>query len=174
MAQWGRRCWSDVRHIIDTRGGSRNIAAAHCHMDPPSFWRLPTRLSNNGAECPLMAHSRHDLVHRTCPLSGVKRSLLGLAEQCLLLTQNGHRRSRQQLHAQAAAPDLQACGWLSCPIVGRVCVSSLPIKLRWVINTGQRPTCRSFLVAIQGSRGCRKDCRGRAQGRPADLAASAA
>jgi len=46
MAQWGRRCWSDVRHIIDTRGGSRNIAAAHCHMDPPSFWRLPTRLSN--------------------------------------------------------------------------------------------------------------------------------
>jgi len=46
MAQWGRRCLSDVRHIIDTRGGSRNIAAAHCHMDPPSFWRLPTRLSN--------------------------------------------------------------------------------------------------------------------------------
>jgi transposase len=30
------------------------------------------------------------------------------------------------------------------------------------------------MVAIQGSRGCRKDCRGRAQGRPADLAASAA
>src|SRR4029450_1880430 len=59
MAQWGRRCWSDVRHMIDTRGGSRNIAAAHCHMDPPSFWRLPTRLSNNGAECPLMAQSGH-------------------------------------------------------------------------------------------------------------------
>jgi hypothetical protein len=50
---------------------------------------------------------------------------------------------RQQLHAQAAAPDLQACGWLSCPIVGRLCVSSLPIKLRWAINTGQRPTYRT-------------------------------
>jgi hypothetical protein len=25
-------------------------------------------------ECPLLAQSRHEVVHRTCPLSGVKRT----------------------------------------------------------------------------------------------------
>jgi hypothetical protein len=29
----------------------------------------------HGYECPLLAQSRHELVHRTCPLLGVKRTL---------------------------------------------------------------------------------------------------
>ena len=29
-----------------------------------------------GAECPLLAQSGHELVHRTCPLSGVERTSL--------------------------------------------------------------------------------------------------
>jgi hypothetical protein len=53
--------------------------------------------------CPLLAQSRHELVHCTCPLSGVKRtmtvcgnplsrSLLGAKRHCAcpLMTQSGH------------------------------------------------------------------------------------
>ena len=35
------------------------------------------RLADHGlasSECPLLAHSGHELVHRTCPLLGVKRT----------------------------------------------------------------------------------------------------
>ena len=60
-----------------------------------------------GWQCPLMAQSRHEPLHRTCPLSGVKQTyrFAGirfrgrywgqsghgfLHRKCLLMTQNGH------------------------------------------------------------------------------------
>src|SRR5262249_2186715 len=39
--------------------------------------------------CPLLAHSRHALVHCKCPLSGVKRHGF-LRRKCPLMTQSGH------------------------------------------------------------------------------------
>jgi hypothetical protein len=52
-------------------------------MASPLAVRLPTAFLQGSADrefsnaslpgCPLLAQSRHGLVHRTCPLSGVKR-----------------------------------------------------------------------------------------------------
>src|SRR5215831_6404773 len=54
-------------------------------MDGPPLHRLlckRTRLLvcfwlSRFSECPLLAHSRHGLLHCTCPLSGVKRTWVG-------------------------------------------------------------------------------------------------
>ena len=40
----------------------------------------------NRAECPLLAHSGHELVHCTCPLFGGKADMTFLRRECLRLT----------------------------------------------------------------------------------------
>ena len=44
----------------------------------------------SAAECPLLALSGHPKLHRTCPLSGVKRTHDVLRCKCPLMTQSGH------------------------------------------------------------------------------------
>ena len=61
------------------------------HMAPAAAQsRWPPLMSFSGCRTlmPLLAQSRHELVHRTC-LRGVKRTCR-FALPCLLLTQSGH------------------------------------------------------------------------------------
>ena len=53
-------------------------------------------------ECPLLAQSGHELVHRTCPLSGVKRT-----SPSALLSDLSHRARRK--------PDRRYCFFPFCP-----------------------------------------------------------
>jgi hypothetical protein len=53
-------------------------------------------------ECPLLAQSRHGLVHRTCPLLGVKRT----CPQTKITTRSTFRRARPAiLHRVHRYPD---------------------------------------------------------------------
>src|SRR5262252_6733968 len=57
------------------------ISAAACKRDFGTLrWPIQAKtttvigMRKRAAQCPLLAQSRHELVHRTCPLSGVKRT----------------------------------------------------------------------------------------------------
>ena len=61
-------------------GEPARVICRKAQLFSKSLLELLHRKNLPGMECPLLAHSGHWFLHRTCPLSGVKRTFLTLSK----------------------------------------------------------------------------------------------
>jgi hypothetical protein len=113
---------------------------------------------------PLLAQSRHELVHRTCPLSGVKRTSLGHRRMSAL---DPKRTCRPR---PASVGTLGTVTWLLQPVIflcASPSINGRPSRRCYSCPRSGCPHAISFITRINWRHCCRRIRADRVSGGPA-------